>query len=264
MIMILSPTSRAQQQGSLAVEGYVTAAHMPQGFDVNGTHVRVASDTGYGLIGDQQTSTDNPVRRAVDLGAYVRVEGPLHKHRNTADARRVFVRDDANQRIEGFGVIYGVISDATNPVFLVDGYRIRIAPSTQVSFDGGLKSLGEIETNLWMHYAGKRDENGDLVPSSARFLPAKSSKVKALPVLEMHDWHVQTPGPQGAPSPTTPDAGEGVANDRSDVMRDGKVKLGRWHTLPGDSLLQSRIARIGMRVVPALSEGIAAVGPRKD
>ncbi len=86
--MALSP-ARAQGVDDREVEGYVTAVHMPLGFDVDGEHVDVRADTVFGFKKGKVLSTDSPAKGAIQLGAYVWVTGKPDHHDLIARAAQV-------------------------------------------------------------------------------------------------------------------------------------------------------------------------------
>ena len=67
-----------------------------------------------------------------------------------------------NKKVEGFGVIDKLIAPGPEPVFRADGYRMRISSTTEIKFGGGLTSLADVGTNIWIRYEGRRVEGGEL------------------------------------------------------------------------------------------------------
>jgi hypothetical protein len=266
-LIALPRSSSAQQSSEMVVEGYITAVHIPAGFDVNGERVLVSRVTGYGTIGERTTSTDDPLRNAVSVGAYVQVIGAYDYRQRTANAKRVFFRDDWDKNLVGVGVIERVISPGSEPVYEADGYRIRVTSSTQVSFGGGLKSLSDVGENVWLHYEGKRDKDGAVVAATAKFIPPKPSKVKGVRGLEVRDFSFQPP--IGIPADSAIDAKSQSpfeASVASVPAKDGRVKLaalGAWHTVPADPKIQAHVRRVGWSVVPAYQKQLPDDDPSK-
>ena len=231
---IVIPTASAQQMRGEAVEGYITALHLPAGFDVNGQHVVLQPDTGYGLEKDKQTSSGSPLRDAVEVGAYVFVLGSFDNRTKTATARTVLLRDDWDRKLIGLGVIDRVVFAGPEPVFQADGYRIRITHSTETAFHGEVKTLADVGTNTWLRYEGRRDKDGALLASKAGFLPGKTIKIKAVAGVESVDMQLEEPDLAG--------------------HKDGRVKIAwmsGWRKIPADRDLQERIKRVGLSVIPA-------------
>ena len=171
--LVFSQNMAAQPGSGRLLDGYITAVHAPDGFDVNGTSVTTSSSTEYGLIGGKAIASDD-VKDALRVGAYVQVSGP--KAAGAINAYQVLVRDNWDKRLEGLGLIDRVISAGSEPVFQADGYRVRITPATNVTYRGDLKTLADVGTGMWLRYAGKRDKTGDLVATQAAFIRVKPGK----------------------------------------------------------------------------------------
>jgi hypothetical protein len=260
-ILIANPpaVSALQQQLGVAVEGYITAVNAPTGFDVNGQHVVTQPETTYGLDGDRETSIDSPLRNAVRVGAFVSVTGRTRGKIVVAQALRF--REDWDRELTGLGVIDKVISNGAEPVLQADGYRIRIIASTRIAFKGAVKTLADVGTNTWLHYEGRRTREGYLLASKAEFIGAKPAKFKALRGFEVSSARVKSAGPNRKPGPYSlpaDDAGALQAND--------KVKLtafSLWHTILDDPVLQERVRRVGMKLVPEFQRNMADDHPSK-
>jgi hypothetical protein len=124
----------AQETSSFTKAGYITAVRPPNGFDVNGEQVETRPDTIFKLMDDQPGIADGQLRDAVRVGAYVRVLEKFDAGSKTATAVSVLFRDDWDKKLSGFGVIDKVIVTGAEPVFQADGYRIRIAQGTELSY----------------------------------------------------------------------------------------------------------------------------------
>jgi hypothetical protein len=257
----LPQAAAAQEERTFAVGGYITAVHLPAGFDVNGKHVALGPETGYGLIDSKKTSSDNPLKDAVQVGAYVLVKGPTDRHSKTTTAVTVYFRDDWNKKLSGLGVIDKVISTGQEPVFRADGYKIRITPATEVTFAGDLKSMADVGANSWLRYEGKRDKAGVLVASAAQFIPAKPAKFKAAQGLEVSSLQVKRADPKLNPDGSSASLESGGALSPNDKFRFGS--LTHWHTVLDDAELQQRVHRVGMRVVPEYQKQLADDHPSK-
>jgi hypothetical protein len=261
IIALAWPMACAAQEQKIAIEGYITAVHMPIGFDVNGEHVAASAATTFGMKGDKEASSDSPLKSAVEAGAYVYVWGERDSKSKSVIAESVRFRDDGNRKLSGLGVIDKVISTGQQTIFRADGYRIRIAPQTEVLFQGDLKTLADVGTNAWMRYEGQRDRTGDLVAASVQFLPAKPVKVKAVQGLEVSQIEVKTSDPsrnqKGMPGPLA---------DNGSLRPNDKVKMGpftHWRTILDDPALQERVRRVGMSVVPEYQQKLPEDHPSK-
>ena len=236
----------AQPTREVPVEGYITSVHLPESFDVNREKVLLSSSTGYGLFDDKVTTTDSPLREAINTGAYVRVVGPYDDRHRITHAQQVFFRDGLNKRLSGFGVIDHVVATSPDLVVQADGYRIRINGSTQTTFGAGLKALTDVAVNRWIHYDAKRDQDGTLLASSAGFYAPKPARIKAVKNLETYDYPVEMPD--------------------YDQHEDGRVKinsLGGWHKIPADLALQDRVDRIGHHLIPEYQTTLPDDDPSK-
>lgn len=236
----------AQELRGITVEGYVTAVHPPNGFDVNGEHATTGASTRYKLMGDRMKLTDSPVREP-QVGDYVWIVGGFDGGTRTARAKTLIFWDGINQKLAGFAVIERVISNGAEPVFEADGYQMRITPATETSYHGELKKLGNVDANTWVRYSGKRDKSGVLLATKATFAPGKL-KVAKDDVVGVAREQMRFEAPD-------------LTN-----KKDGRVNLevfGGWRTVPADGKLQDRIGRVGMRVVPDYQKAMAEGDPAK-
>ena len=64
----LLPSATRDGQSS-TVHGYITAAHPPDGFDVNGEHVTTTAETRFGLMGTKNQVNYGPMCDAIQIGA---------------------------------------------------------------------------------------------------------------------------------------------------------------------------------------------------
>jgi hypothetical protein len=256
----------AEDLSKTKVEGYVTSVHLPTGFDVNGKQVILTPETIYLLEGGRNIKSDSAFRDLLRVDAYVYVLGSLDGKDRTATAKTVVFRNDLIRRLSGLGVITKVVSSGADPVFLADGYMIRINSSTEVQFHWGLKSLAEICPNDWLRYEGKRDKDGVLVATSAHFLPPRLGRDKAKHGVEEPARNFGAANAQRAPgSAPTQSAGDS-AEETAIQTKDGSISAA---SLPGgykvaaDPALHSRIQRVGMRLVPAYQKQLSGGDPSK-
>ncbi len=271
VIFVLFQPAHAQQdpKARFAAEGYITAVHLPEGFDVNGQRILLERGVTYGLEKETTSSTDSPFSNNVQVGAYAFVEGKLDRKSKSVLAHTVRFRDDLSRKLSGLGVICRVVSTGPEPVFQADGYPIRITPATRTTFQGTLHSMADVGTNIWLRYEGTRGNDGVLVATEAQFIPAKSAKVKALKGWEVTDMDFHPPAsglkdsavpPGSAPSPLD-------ASDQDAVLtKDGYVRwgiTGGKHKIPANHALQARVRRIGMMLVPAYQRQLPDADPSK-
>lgn len=251
--MVIPPAS-AQQAGEETAAGYITALQLPAGFEVDREHVLLARDTAIGLDRGKKAETNSPLIHELRIGAHVEVIGNLDYKTKNLIARTIFIRDDWNKKVDGFGVIFKVVEAGPYPVFRADGYDIRINADTATSFLGDLKSLSNITANCWLRFEGKRDDKGVLDASKATFAPAKPRNFKALQGIEVASVQVKPVdgNASGAASGATESFMPG--EDGTALTEDKQVKIGpfsHWHTLPADQPLQQRVHDLGMKLIPA-------------
>lgn len=250
------------------IEGYISAVHPPASYEVDGRRFEVGSDTSFGviggMIGQETTSTASSLRHSLRVGVYVQVDGATSGPFAPVRATTVLIRDDLNTKLSGTGVITRVISTAP-AVFEADGYLIRIMPSTQVDFLGGIASLAGITANTWLHFSGKWSKDGVVNAAKVRFIPAKPTQFKAAKNLEIAsvktrpaDAKDDSMTSEAKGTPPIPADGTALAQDEQI-----KIGLGRWHTLPADQPLQQRVHRLGMALVPAYQREMADDNPSK-
>ncbi|HZB89396.1 MAG TPA: DUF5666 domain-containing protein [Terracidiphilus sp.] len=237
------------------VEGYVTAVHGADSFDVNRVPVATSATTHYGQIGDKNPGIDVHWKDAIAVGAYLRATGARDNATKTLLADAVLLRDDTGKSLEGFAVIEKVISPGAEPVFQADGYRIRVTAATQLAFRGDLKSLTDVRPGAWIRFTGKRDSAGVLVASVARFVRGKSGTVASAaaagpgkPALTQ-----QTGWAKG----TLIDAAGNLIPPHTKVRLEDASGWSGWHRLTSDGALQERVQRVGSSLIPAYQRELA-------
>ena len=236
----------AQQERGIVAEGYITALYPPAGFDVNGKYVLTAPTTGYRLAGEKVAHRDSPLREAVQVGAYVLVEGKLDRKIKAAHAKTVVFRGDWDSKSFGLGVIDKVVSSGPEPIFRADGYQTRINAETKVGFQDQLKTLADVGLGTWIRFEGKRSKDGVVVALKALFFTAKAERIKDIPSIEVVDAGFKAPD--------------------LDQHKDGRVMLGPMaapHAIPADRDVQERVTRVGMSVLPFYQKAMADGNPFK-
>jgi hypothetical protein len=166
--------------------------------------------------------------------------------------------DEDSPTISGFAVIDRVITPGAEPVFRADGYTLRLTSATAVRFSGGLSSLSEVGTNIWVRYEGAGHDFGEIVLSSAEFIQPHLHKPKRNPKESVAQV---TAFPFGS----FIDFDGTFHTDAS--MRKGWDAGGGcdagWHPVPEDAALQERVRRIGLRVVPQYQRDLPDDDPAK-
>lgn len=248
VLICLAQAARGQNYQTVVAEGYITAVEGPNEFNVNGREVLMNSGTSYGEKGAKITTNAAPGHNAVQVGAWVQVWGIYNGRHKPATANTVLFRDDRNTRLAGMAVIVRVIARGAEPVFAADGYRIRITRKTATDLRGTLKNVSDVEPNTWLRYEGKRDAQGNVVATEAELFPPGSmrfGKQLGPSAKRLHFVPPQLKEPK---------------------ITSGSIELGmRGHSysIPADAALQSRIQRIGMRLLPEYQKRLATNDPAK-
>jgi hypothetical protein len=241
--------SEAQGTGKQTACGYITSMPSPSELIVDGEHIDITPETKFAPIDADSSQDQGPHRVEMHVGTYVEIQGYFEKAW-AIHAQIIRLRDDRHAKLSGLGVIDKVIARGDEPVFQADGYRIRITKASHITLPDDLNSLESITPNLWLHYEGIRDADGVLVARTAHFLPARIAKIKAIPNLDSVPVQLQPPG---------------AAQPAMEASRPGMVKVG-WghaHMLPADEALQTRVQRIGNRMVPAYQKEFPPDHPAK-
>jgi hypothetical protein len=246
---LIGPHALAQDKLAPAVEGYITAVRSFHDFDVNGTRVSTSSSTRYGTIGGKALSDEGGMHGALSRGIFVQVIGDSNEA--SVSASEVLLAGDWNRKVEGFGVIDRVVSGGSEPVFRADGYRIRIASTTEIKFEGGLTRLSEVGTNTWVRYEGRRGPGGILQATQATFSKARQTKVKPSE-------------PDSLPTqPSLIDAsGKFMSVHARTRMSDWAEPCG-LHKVVMDQAMQERVRRVGMKVIPEYQKQLPDDSPSK-
>ena len=171
----------AQEEAPPALEGYINAVHLPNGFEVNGEHVSILPTIHYGSLDDIAVTTTNPdpLRAALQVGVYVRVIGRVDETTHSVMASTMFFRDDWDKPLAGFGLIVKVDSSGAGPILEADGYSIRITAATKTSFGDGLKGLTDVGPGMGLLYEGRRGKDGVLLATAASFSIAHTEARKS-------------------------------------------------------------------------------------
>ena len=231
----------AQEPELPTLRGNITAVQPPDGFDVDGYHVVISPVTQFfALKGPRKDQGE--LRHLIAIGTYVQVIGNKDRHTRTVAARQFKVRDDEDRTLSGFSVIDRIFSRGPLPVFRADGYTFRLSTNTEISFSDGINSVSDIDTGTWVHYEGKRNEAGEVIAASVKFVKPKLHKSKRDPasVVQVTKF----------PAGSLIDFDGTFRTDREKHrMEDAGGQCG-WYPVPENAELQERVRRIGVSVVP--------------
>jgi hypothetical protein len=160
----------------------------------------------------------------------------------------IFNASAEEKELKGFFVVEKVISAGAEPVYQVDGYRLRIAASTDKTFQNKLNSLADVSPGVWLRFAGNRDSSGVVVATKATFYPGKSG--------------VKTPDPVQLER-VAPDHESLIDSEGNFKPLHSKVRMSDaggwcgWHKIPAEGEQQARVRRIGMSLIPAYQKQMA-------
>ncbi len=239
---------KAGEMEAPVLRGYITAVHLPDGFDMNDCHVVLSTQTSVGYIGDKSTVNVTPLRQRLGLGAYVQVVGDYDALHKTAKARIIYLRNEQKMARTGTGLILSVVSTGPEPVFRADGYLIRIKSKSKVLSDSFVAlAKSNVTANTTLHYKGKIGADGVLEASKANF-----SQIEYIPGEISNSQNSK--------------ASDSAAHSNGGVLRDSasaEDKAHSWRAIPADDSLQKRATRIGTSLVPGHLREQAGIGRTK-
>ncbi|WP_348265018.1 DUF5666 domain-containing protein [Telmatobacter sp. DSM 110680] len=245
---------QAQEPELPAVRGNITAVQLPDGFDVDGFHVIITTYTQFFAYKGPKKD-ESELRREIATGSYVQVIGTKNRKARTVTATQIKIRDDRDFTVSGIGVIDRVISPGTEPLFHADGNILRLDTKTEVRFSGGLTALNEVSTGIWIHYEGRRNDAGEVIPTHVEFVKPKLPKRKA--------------SLQGFAQVTTFSAGSLIDFDgrfssaiEKHRMADAGGACG-WYPVPDIEAMQTRVRSIGQRLIPQFQRDLPEDDPAK-
>jgi hypothetical protein len=227
--------------GEPVLQGYITATHLPDGFDVNGIHVALWEGTTVGYFGDTRLSGDSPQSAELHSGRYVAMTGQYDRATKTVKAERIYLRDEHKEERSGSGLILRVISSGPEPVYRADGYLVSVKSTAKIYFHSGLKELSNAGSGTILQYKGKLGKDGILVAQYASFTCAKHR-----------------------PGSVSSSSGSGSPDSAAlSTTLSSEDKQHTWKLIPQNDPQQQRIARIGMSLLPAYQREMANNNPDK-
>ncbi len=236
----------AGEKPQVTLDGYVSAIHFPDGFDVNGQPVVVKATTIYQWNENKDAASQPAASSDLTPGVWVEVTGTKGAHGVEVDT--VSLRERRDRTISGFGLIDKVIAAGPEPVYRLDGYQVRVEASTRTTFSGGLSTLADVGPNSWAKYEGRFDKNGALIATQLAFYPGKAGKKS-------------NPGPsrQGVvvPGKNLLDSDGQFHSIHTKYRLEQMYGICGWHRVPADQALQNRVAQIGAKLVPAFQKQLA-------
>lgn len=228
-----------------SISGIVTRVASPGDFDVDGVHVmcdpKVVPDTMTGIL------LGCP-KEALHLGQRVDVYGRYNRKRGVITAQQLDVKALNRDSISGTAVIDAVLrTDANSVEVRTDGYPILITPKTAVTFYPPIQSLSDVMTNVWIEYKAKPRADGLFVAQEARlFQNIVTDKEDSM--LKKTDY-----------DPTTIPSDAKRRRVVASTIGPNPKQMAPWP----DQAMQSRVAAIGAKLVPAYQHQLAANDPSK-
>lgn len=237
------------------IEGYITTVQLPGEFAINDFRVLLRPDSKVQRMVTRSLAEGDSRDLAEMLhpGVFVWVfgqEGDYSFRKRTVTGRIILVRNEQTRKLEGAGLVFKVIEDGPEPIYIVDGYRIRPEKSTAVSFYGGLKQLSDVGPGTLVDYAGSMAPDGTVVLTMAKFVHVEDWPRKA-----EFSGHVVAPD----------FAAHSDGGIYKEIQKVGAAQNEReaWFNIPADQALQGRVARIGMSLVPAYQREMTDNDPAK-
>jgi hypothetical protein len=273
LLSVAAATVRpALAQPEVRIDGSISEIEAPDLFVMNHLNVKIFPTTQFFVRNGRTATQIKPMNVPIRADWLVRVIGVRNPVTDNLEASAIYINVKDMQGRDwqqppadtGTGSRYsetGVITkiDGTGPVsnFQADGFRVRIAPSSQVTFRGSLHSLADIRPGTWVHFTGRLIPEGVLVASRVIFL-----------------------------APDFPPLAPGLANDNSPqqneslrhvtvniVSEDGELgefegkfhsdQMKGWHLLTADTSVQQRARAIGIKLIPEYQNQLPIKDPSK-
>jgi len=222
--------------------GYVTAIPSQDNFDANGLHFLVNSQTRRAVrVRTAGAAPDG--HKSIRIGDYVEVKGARNRKTNSILAEEITLQTWSAQQIKGFAVIDKLIATSPETIVRADGYRIQLPLSADLTFEGPLKSIADVTTNVWISYSGELGKDGVVVVSKAIF---------SQNVVDKHESNFREKGDKVL-SPSRQNA----KGEIDLPYTFAKLKIS------SDIQVQERVNRIGQLLVPAYQRALPATDPTK-
>ncbi len=231
-----------QDQPVPQLDGYVTRVGTPEDFDVNGIHV-LCRPAGQGS--DKETLKAGESCTSHLYGEHLLLFGHLDKKAATFWPKHVQSPDHTKgQSLSGFAVLDAVLAPG---MLRADGYALQLVPSTRLVREAPLAADAAPEPGQWVRYSGKRNADGIVQAGTVTFFaPRVSASEQKLKDKGEFD-----------PSAVSEDQRQSTVN---------KLFLGlNYKRVPAahNDALQSRVAAVGKRLIPALQKELADGDPNK-
>jgi hypothetical protein len=235
-----------------AIQGFVTRSASASDFDADGVHVVCGHETMTEAPGAQEAWSGCPGQQPY-VGEQITVYGKQAKDHSTVAATRIELKIPEWKEVSGSAVIdaapvrSGPLVPPGGMLLRADGYWILVPAQAKISSAPPVLAANDVQTNLWLDYKAKVRGNGVLVAESARFMPI-----------------VVSPAEEKLRTKVKYDPAAASAVDRQSAWMAGLTGVNFQRIPPWfDTDMQSRVAAIGARLIPAYQTALPDSAPAK-
>jgi hypothetical protein len=235
-----------------AIQGFVTRSASASDFDADGVHVLCGPETFTEAPGAQEAWSGCPADQPY-VGEQITVYGKQAKDHSTVAATRIELKIPEWKEVSGSAVIdsapvrSGPLVPPGGMLLRADGYWILVPAQAKISSAPPVLSASDVQPNLWLDYKAKARGDGVLVAESARFMPIAVSPAEEKLRAKVHY-----------------DPAAAKAAGRQSAFMAGLTGVNFQRIPPwGDPTMQSRVATIGARLIPAYQTALPDSAPAK-
>lgn len=241
-----------QPRDTPVIQGFVTRSASASDFDANGARVACGPETFTEAPGAKEAWSGCPAQQPY-VGEQIAVYGKWVNDRTVVTATRIELKIPEWKEAAGSAVIdaapvrSGPFVSPGGMLLRADGYWILVPALAKISSAPPVLSAGDVQPNIWLEYKAKAQRNGVLVADSARFMPI-----------------VISPAEEKLRAKVGYDPAEASAADRQGTFSAALTGI-NFHRIPpwDDTAMQSRVAAIGARLVPAYQRALPPSAPAK-
>ena len=241
-----------QPEEQPAIQGFVTRSTSASDFDANAVHVLCGPETFSLAPGAQEAWSGCPAQQPF-VGEPITVYGQRAKDHTTVTATRIELKVPEWKEASGSAVIdaapvrNGPLVPPGGMLLRADGYWILVPARAKISSAPPVLSANDVQPNLWLDYKAKARRDGVLVAESARFMPI-----------------VTSPAEEKLRAKVDYDPAEASKADRQSAFMAGLAGIDFKRIPPwDDKTMQSRVAAIGARLIPAYQKALPPSAPAK-
>lgn len=229
--------------------GYVTRGTTSVDFDVDGWTIHSDAKTTFSQSAGTNANVNRTTGGKVYLGERVSVFGKNNLKRHLVEAQEVVFLRPEPDTLSGLAVIDHIFPLDGSGTFLLraDGYVMSISKSVVVDSSSVIKSPADVKTGDWIGYHGVLGQDGLLVADRiALYQSYVSDRESKLVATTNYD------------ASAVPDDAKQSLFSKTLIGMDPK-KIPPYH----DVALQSRVDRIGQRLIPAYQRALTDMDQRK-